>query len=181
MTPLDPLGSEVLDRARRVRLILLDVDGVLTDGGIHMGPDGYDGRSFHSRDGQGIRMGQRGGLVFGIVSGRASRVVTARAAELDITEVHQQIDDKLACLRDICSRLDVAPEAVCYVGDDLVDVPVMRRVGFAAAPADAAPEARQAAHYVTRLEGGRGAVREVIDVALQASGKWQQVTAHYLK
>ena len=175
------LPAAARERAARVRLVLLDVDGVLTDGRLYVGGEGYDGRAFHTRDGHGIRMGQRGGLVFGIVSGRESRVVAARAEELYITEVHQGVHDKLACFEQLLGRLGLGPEEVCYIGDDLVDLPVMKRVGLAAAPADAAPEVREAAHHVTATAGGRGAVREVVDLILRASNKWEQATERYYR
>jgi 3-deoxy-D-manno-octulosonate 8-phosphate phosphatase (KDO 8-P phosphatase) len=174
-------AADLEQSAARVRLVLLDVDGVLTDGRIHAGPDGDDGRSFHARDGLGVRLGQRGGLTFGIVSGRRSVAVTNRASELDIHEIHQGVMDKIACVDSILERLDVVRDAVCFIGDDLVDIPVMRRVGLAAAPSDAAPEAREAADFVTRSAGGRGAVREVVDLVLKASGKWQEVTKSFLE
>jgi len=173
--------SELEQRAAAIRLVLLDVDGVLTDGRIHAGPDGDEGRSFHARDGLGVRLGQRGGLTFGIVSGRSSAAVARRASELDIHEIHQGIVDKNACVDGILERLEVVRDAVCFIGDDLVDIPVMRRVGLAAAPSDAAPEAREAADFVTRAAGGRGAVREVVDLVLQASGKWREVTKSFFE
>lgn len=172
---------EWTERAARVHLVLLDVDGVLTDGRIHVGAGGEDGRSFHSRDGVGVRLGQEAGLIFGIVSGRTSGAVSGRAAELDIREVHQGVRDKVACLEAIVARLAVADDAVCFVGDDLVDLPVMRRVGFSAAPSDAAPEVREAADVVTSSGGGRGAVREVVDLILRASGKWHDVTRRFVE
>jgi 3-deoxy-D-manno-octulosonate 8-phosphate phosphatase (KDO 8-P phosphatase) len=121
------------------------------------------------------------GLTFGLISGRRSDVVEHRARDLGIQEVHQGILDKLGCLEDILERQGVTAEAVCFVGDDLVDVPVMRRVGLAAAPHDAAPEACEAADYVTARAGGRGAVREVVDLLLRASGKWNDVTRAFLE
>jgi 3-deoxy-D-manno-octulosonate 8-phosphate phosphatase (KDO 8-P phosphatase) len=178
---MNDLSPETRERAARIRVVLMDVDGVLTDGCIYMGSQGDDGRCFHSRDGVGVRLGQRGGLTFGIVSGRRSEAVAGRASELDIGEVHQGIRDKSACLDGILHRLDVADDAVCFVGDDLVDVPVMRRVGLAAAPSDAAPEVREIADYVTASAGGRGAVREVVDVILRASGKWKEVTQPFFE
>jgi 3-deoxy-D-manno-octulosonate 8-phosphate phosphatase (KDO 8-P phosphatase) len=177
MTPAADLNR----RAERIRVVMLDVDGVLTDGRIHAGPDGDERRSFHARDGLGVRLGQRGGLTFGIISGRRSAAVAARAAELDIHEIHQGVVDKIACLDGILARLEVAADAVCFVGDDLVDIPVMRRAGLAAAPCDAATEAREAADFVTRAAGGRGAVREVVDLILKASGKWREVTKSFLE
>ena len=177
--PLDDVSPAVLERAARVRLILLDVDGVLTDGSLHLASGGAEGRSFYVRDGLAIRLGQRAGLTFGIVSGRGSPVVDERAAELGITEVHQREHDKDRRLLEIGERLGVAASAVCFVGDDLIDVPAMRLAGLAAAPADAAGEAIESAHYVTRCAGGRGAVREVIELVLRASSKWDEVTASF--
>ena len=174
-------GPEMVERASRVRVLLLDVDGVLTDGRLHMRSDGSEGRSFHVRDGLGVRMAQRGGLTCGIISGRDSRVVAARAAELDITEIHQGILDKVGCFEKIRTRLELAGEQFCFVGDDLLDLPLMRRIGFAAEPGNAAPEVREAAHYVTLADGGRGAVREVIDLVLRATGKWNQITEALFK
>ncbi len=171
---------DVVERARRVRVVMMDVDGVMTDGRILFLSNGVDGRSFHSVDGHGIRMGQRGGLRFAIVSGRRSEAVAIRARELDIAEVHQGVTDKPACCLEILERAGLREENACFIGDDLVDVPVMRRVGLAVAPADAQPEAREAAHWVTSRKGGRGAVREVIDLLLRAAGTWDQVTRAYL-
>ena len=170
---------ELRERAGRIRLVLIDADGVLTDGSIHVGANGEDGRAFHARDGLGVRLGQAGGLSFGIISGRRSTAVAGRAEELDITELHQGVSDKVACLERILERLEVPDDAACFIGDDLVDVPVMRRVGLSAAPSDAAREAREAADYVTETAGGRGAVREVVDLLLHASGKWQEVTKQF--
>ena len=170
-----------LERASRVRLVLLDVDGVLTDGRIHVGSDGHDGRSFHSRDGLGVRLGQAAGLSFGVISGRRSTAVAGRAAELEIDEVHQGVGDKVACLAGILERRGIEAAATCFVGDDLVDLPVMRRVGLSAAPCDAAPEARQAADFVTDAAGGRGAVREVVDLLLRANGRWDDVTRRFFE
>ncbi len=173
--------NDVLERARVIQLILLDVDGVLTDGQLYLGPNGFDARSFNVRDGQGIRLGQRAGLLFGVISGRESRVVADRAAELYITEVHQGVYDKTECFLQIAERLRVRAEAVCFVGDDLVDVPLMKLIGLAVAPADATPEAKQAAHWVTTRDGGRGAVRETVDLVLSASGKMDKVTERYYR
>lgn len=176
-----PVDSLVRERASRVRLILLDVDGVLTDGLIYMGAGGEEGRTFHARDGQGIRVGQRAGLLFAILSGRESRVVSERAEELYITEVHQGVQDKGECLTEMLERLKLEPEAVCFVGDDLSDLPVLRRVGLAAAPADAIAEVRDVAHYVAERRGGRGAVREVVDLVLRCSDKWDKATDRYYR
>jgi 3-deoxy-D-manno-octulosonate 8-phosphate phosphatase (KDO 8-P phosphatase) len=175
------VSAEAIERASRVSVILMDVDGVLTDGRIYMGPEGETGRCFHVRDGQGVRHGQRGGLIFGIISGREADVVRRRAAELYITEVHQGVYDKGECLRGVLERLGLPAERACFIGDDLADARVMRQVGFAAAPADAVPEIRAIAHHVTASAGGDGAVREVIDLVLRASGKWEQAAERFLR
>lgn len=168
-------SPELSRRASAVRFVLLDVDGVLADGSIHMHSDGTDGRSFYVRDGMAIRLGREAGLGFGILSGRESAVVTQRALELGITEVHQGVSNKLERLGQLVERTGVSPAEICYMGDDLIDIPVMRRVGFAAAPADAAPEALEAAHYVASRNGGRGAVREVVELILRAREEWDRI------
>lgn len=175
------LSADIRQRAKKVKLILMDVDGVLTDNGILMMSDGSEGRWFSARDGHGIRLGQRGGLMFGIVSGRESRVVTDRAEELYITEVHQGILNKMERYSEIVERFGLPHDEVCYVGDDLVDVPLLRRVGLAVAPADAEDEAREAAHWVTTRRGGEGVIREVVDGILRAKQKWETVTERYFK
>ena len=174
-------SQEIIDRAGKISLVLMDSDGVLTDGRILMYSDGSEGRGFSVRDGHGIRMGQRGGLMFGIVSGRESRVVADRAEELYITEVHQGIFDKVERYKEILERFELPPEAVCYIGDDLVDVPVLRKVGLAVAPANAEKSVREIVHWVTPSSGGNGAVRELVDLILHAKGKWDMVTERYFK
>lgn len=168
-------SSETLARAAKIRLILLDVDGVLTDGGIHLHSDGTESRAFHVRDGMGIRLGQQAGLVFGIISGRESEVVRARASELGISELHQRVLDKGTCFDEIAERHGLAAEEICFVGDDVIDIPVMARAGLAVAPADAIEDALNVAHHVTRKCGGKGAVREVIDLVLAATGSRKKV------
>jgi 3-deoxy-D-manno-octulosonate 8-phosphate phosphatase (KDO 8-P phosphatase) len=173
--------AELIERAGRVRLVLTDVDGVLTDGTILAGVDDDESRRFNARDGLGIRLGQRAGLTFGIVSGRRSRAVAARAAELDMPEVHQGVIDKVGCLQGILERIAVEADEVCFIGDDLIDLPIMRRVGLSAAPADAVDEVREAAHVVTGAAGGRGAMRELVELLLRSSGKWQEVTQPFFE
>jgi 3-deoxy-D-manno-octulosonate 8-phosphate phosphatase (KDO 8-P phosphatase) len=174
-------SPDSLRRAARVRLILLDVDGVLTDRRIYLAADGRELKAFDATDGHGIRMGQEVGLQFGLVTGRATAAATHRAAELGITEVHERVRDKGECVETIARRLRVPLEELCFIGDDLVDLPAMRRAGFAAAPADAVAHVRELAHYVTARPGGRGAVREVVDLVLRSSGKWDEVTRRYFE
>jgi 3-deoxy-D-manno-octulosonate 8-phosphate phosphatase (KDO 8-P phosphatase) len=175
------ISKETIARAAKVRMILLDSDGVLTDGAITYCSDGCEIRSFHVHDGFGIRLARKAGLTLGIISGRASPVLEKRAAELGITEVHQRVLDKAGRLDEMLVRFDMTAEEVCFVGDDLIDLSVMRRVGFAAAPSDAQPAVREAAHYVTEHGGGQGAVREVIEIVLRASGRLDEALQRFLK
>jgi 3-deoxy-D-manno-octulosonate 8-phosphate phosphatase (KDO 8-P phosphatase) len=170
----------VLERARRVRVVLLDVDGVLTDGRIVVGAAGLDVRSFDAKDGLGIQLGRSAGLAIGIVSGRRSAVVEDRARDLGIAEVHQGVKDKAARLSEVATRLGVSLDETCFMGDDLVDLAPMRRAGLAAAPADAVEAVRRAAHYVTVRPGGRGAVRELVELVLAAAGRLEQVLAPFV-
>ncbi len=168
------------EKAGRVRLILMDVDGVLTDGGLFYLADGSEVKVFNVRDGAGIKLAQRAGIRTGIISGRESEAALRRAEELGMEEIHQQVEDKKATYEEIIGRLEVADEEVCFIGDDLVDLPVMRRVGLPAAPCDAHPSVLGYVSLVASRGGGRGAVREVIDLILQAKDKWREVTAPYV-
>jgi 3-deoxy-D-manno-octulosonate 8-phosphate phosphatase (KDO 8-P phosphatase) len=174
------LVPDVADRARRVKLILMDVDGVLTDGRIILQAEVDEAKGFDSRDGVGIRLAQKAGLLTGVITGRLSIATTRRASELRMEEYHQRVFQKVEVYDSILRARRLAPEAVCFIGDDLVDVPIMRKTGFAVAPANARPEAQRVAHMVTALEGGRGAVREVIDFILKVQGLWSQVTQGYV-
>jgi 3-deoxy-D-manno-octulosonate 8-phosphate phosphatase (KDO 8-P phosphatase) len=175
------VSKAVIERARKVRLVLMDADGVLTDGRIIVFADGNEARAYHARDGLAVRIGQSGGLSFGVVSGRGSSAVEARAKELDFVEIHQKVAAKGACIDEIASRRGLAPEQICFVGDDIVDIPAFRRCGLAVAPKDADPEVFAHVHHVGAKDGGRGIVREVVDIILHASGSWDAATAAYLK
>jgi 3-deoxy-D-manno-octulosonate 8-phosphate phosphatase (KDO 8-P phosphatase) len=177
---LSDASADVLERARKIRMVLLDSDGVLTDGRIIVTGDGGEARSFDVRDGHGIRMGQRAGLLFGVISGRESRALDLRASELDFVEIHQRVLDKLERVDEIVSRRGIGLEELCFVGDDVIDLPVMRRCGRAVAPCDAVADVRGVAHYVTQRRGGRGAVRELVELLLKANGSWNRVMARYL-
>jgi 3-deoxy-D-manno-octulosonate 8-phosphate phosphatase (KDO 8-P phosphatase) len=148
------------------RLLVLDVDGVLTDGRLYFGPRGEALKVFHVRDGQGIVQLRRAGVAVAVISGRRSPMVTMRCRELGIEHIHQGITDKLAVLTRLCARLSITPAACACVGDDLPDLPLMRAAARSFAVADAHPQVRRAAGYVTRLPGGAGAVREVCDLLL---------------
>lgn len=167
------------DKLADIRLLLLDVDGVMTDGGIIYDGNGLETKAFNVKDGHGIKMLQRHGIEVGIITGRTSLVVDFRARELGIELLYQGALKKLDSYCDVKQRTGLIDSQIAYMGDDVIDVPVMRRVAFAAAPADALPEARKAAHYVTSLAGGRGAVREVCDLILKGRGLWDEVSARY--
>ncbi|HEU5394240.1 MAG TPA: HAD hydrolase family protein [Candidatus Methylomirabilis sp.] len=162
-------------RAAPIRLLVMDVDGVLTDGTIVCGPDGQEWKAFHVQDGFAITAGQRAGLRMALISGRTSGAVARRAAELGLAEVHQGTRDKVATYEGLLRRHGLTDAVAAFIGDDLVDLPLLRRAGLAVAVADAVPEVRAAAHYVTTAAGGRGAVREVIRLILEAQGRWTEV------
>jgi 3-deoxy-D-manno-octulosonate 8-phosphate phosphatase (KDO 8-P phosphatase) len=171
---------EVERRAAGVRLLLLDCDGVLTDGRITPVEGGEELKSFHTHDGHGLVMLHRAGLRSGIISGRTSRLVELRAKDLGISFVRQGALDKLEVFESLLAETGVDPERVAYVGDDVVDIPLMRRCGLGVAVADATPDTRDAAHHVTRLPGGHGAVREVCELILKAQGRWDELMKRYL-
>jgi 3-deoxy-D-manno-octulosonate 8-phosphate phosphatase (KDO 8-P phosphatase) len=160
--------DELLERARRIRLLVLDVDGVMTDGRLHFGPDGEALKVFHVRDGAGLVALRRAGVGLAIISGRSSAAVTHRARELGIEHVHQGVGDKGAELEKLCAQLGIGTADCACIGDDTPDLPLFERVALACAVADAHPSLRQRAHWVTTLPGGQGAVREVCDLLLQA-------------
>jgi len=166
-------------RLKKIRLLLLDVDGVMTDGRIIFDSNGVESKFFNVKDGHGIKMLQRAGIEVGIISGRESKVVANRATELGIERVFQKATDKLSPYLGILADAGLSDDEVAFIGDDLIDIPVLKRVGFAAAPADAVGEVLPFAHFVTRNPGGFGAVREISDMLLKAQGKWEELTARY--
>jgi 3-deoxy-D-manno-octulosonate 8-phosphate phosphatase (KDO 8-P phosphatase) len=167
------------ERCLPIDLLVLDVDGVLTGGGIIYADSGLELKAFHVRDGVGLKIWHQSGKESALITGRSSRVVELRAAELGIKRVIQGAGDKLAAYRRLLDECRRRPEQAGYLGDDLPDVPVLRSCGLAVAVADACYEARQDAHYVTRAAGGRGAVREMIEFILGCQGRWQQVVEDY--
>ncbi|HWP86123.1 MAG TPA: HAD hydrolase family protein [Terriglobia bacterium] len=177
------LATEVEQRARRIELILMDVDGVLTDGRILLLPS-RDGRirevkMFDVQDGVGISFAHRVGLRTGLLTGRTSMSVVARAKELRMEIIEQGSHNKLDSYEKIKVMARLEDAAIAYMGDDYQDLPVLRRAGLAAAPANAQPEIQQVCHLVTQREGGRGAVRELMDFIIKAQGKWEQIMARY--
>lgn len=171
-------SSEFAKRARRLRLLLFDVDGVLTDGRICLlsMPDGtaQEMKIFHSHDGAGLKLARVMGLRTGVITGRDSAATTRRAREAGMEFVFQKRAKKLPAYQEILRQAGLTDAEVAYMGDDLPDLPVLVRVGLAMAPANAAPEVKRVAHYVARLRGGEGAAREVIEAILRARGVWQE-------
>ena len=167
-------------QCQQIELVLSDVDGVLTDGRVVLDNQGIESKCFHIRDGMGIALWQKAGYRFGMVSLRSSQVVKVRAAELGVEIVRQGAGDKLAAAREILEQLGLGRKQLCYVGDDLPDLPVLRAAGLGVAVADAAPELRQIADYVTTAPGGAGAVREIIEMILKTQRRWDDVIQAYV-
>jgi YrbI family 3-deoxy-D-manno-octulosonate 8-phosphate phosphatase len=165
------------ERCRRIKLVLSDVDGVMTDGTVLFLPGGQEGKSFHIRDGLGVILAHRAGLLTGVLSGRRSEVTATRAAELGMKVVRQGMLDKASAFREIVAELGLAPHEVAYIGDDVNDLPVMELVGLSAAPADAPIEVRGQAFMVTDARGGHGCLREFLEAILRARGDWDRVVA----
>ena len=172
--------QDILEKAARIKLVVFDVDGVLTDGSLYLGDDGQEYKAFHSRDGHGMKLLQAAGIEIGIITGRTSRVVEHRMASLGIEHVYQGQLDKLPAFEDLVRKLDLAPQNVAYVGDDVVDLPIMVRVGLAIAVADAHPLVARHAHWQTASPGGRGAARDVCELILEARGLLQDLFRQYV-
>ena len=172
--------AEIERRAARVKLLLMDCDGVLTDGRITLLENGDEEKSFHTRDGHGIVLFHRAGLSSGIISGRTSSLVERRARELGMRYVRQGTWDKVKDFDELLAEAGVTDHEVAFVGDDVTDIPLMQRSALAVAVADAVPETRAAAHYVTLLPGGHGAVREVTELILKAQGRWSELMKRYI-
>lgn len=166
-------------RITKIRLLLLDVDGVLSDGRIVYDAHGTEIKTFDVKDGHGIKMLQKAGIEVGIISGRSSKVVNIRADELGIEILYQGITNKALPYAEIVAQRGLRDDEIAYVGDDVVDLPILRRAGFAVATADSVEDIRPYVHYVTNRSGGRGAVREVCDLILKARGDWQAVMGGY--
>jgi YrbI family 3-deoxy-D-manno-octulosonate 8-phosphate phosphatase len=163
----------------QIELILSDVDGVMTDGGIHVLDDGRQMVTFHIRDGMGVRLWREAGKRFGIVSGRNLESIRRRAADLWLDIVQVGVDDKLPAVDAIAGELKLSREQVCYIGDDLLDLATIRAVGLGIAVADGVEDVRRAAKYVTSVRGGQAAVREVVELILKNTGRWEQVMRRY--
>lgn len=169
--------QDILERAARIRLVIFDVDGVLTDGSLYLGDDGQEYKAFNSRDGHGMVMLQESGVRIGVITGRTSQVVRIRMESLGVAHLFQGCRDKLPAYEALKRELVLEDATIAYVGDDLVDLPIMRRVGLAIAVADAHHLVRGHAHLCTQASGGRGAAREVCELIMEAQGTWTRMAA----
>ncbi|ASU23099.1 3-deoxy-manno-octulosonate-8-phosphatase KdsC [Vibrio qinghaiensis] len=166
-----PVRATILDIAKQIKLLICDVDGVFSDGLVYMGNQGEELKTFHTRDGYGIKSLMNAGIEVAIITGRQSKIVENRMNALGIALIYQGQDDKVKAYQDICRQLNIAPEHTGYIGDDLIDWPVMEKVALKVCVADGHPLLVKRANYVTHIKGGHGAVREVCDLILQARGE----------
>ncbi len=173
------MNTEMNNKLAAIKLLLLDVDGVMTDGRIIYDQQGNEFKAFDVKDGHGLKMLQRAGYQVGIITGRTSAIVNLRAQELGITILYQGAKVKLEPYLDMLEQTGLADHQIAYVGDDLIDLPILSRVGFSATVADAVPQMAERVDYVTQRCGGRGAVREICDLLLQSCGHWSEQTARY--
>jgi 3-deoxy-D-manno-octulosonate 8-phosphate phosphatase (KDO 8-P phosphatase) len=179
--PVKRISANTRKKARKIKLLLLDVDGVLTDGAIVMNDKGEEIKFFDVRDGHGIRLLMHAGLQVGLITGRFSKVVNHRAKDLGIRLVYQMAFSKIDAYQKIQKRTGLKDEEIAYMGDDIVDLPVLSRVGLAVAVRDCWKELKRRADYVTAARGGHGAVREVVELLLSAQRKWTRVTRQYYR
>jgi 3-deoxy-D-manno-octulosonate 8-phosphate phosphatase (KDO 8-P phosphatase) len=167
------------EKLKGIKLLILDVDGVMTDGRIIMDNDGRETKNFDVRDGHGLKILQRYGIKVAILTGRQSKVVEHRSKDLDIKDVYQKVFNKKDVFEKIIRKHKISADEAAFIGDDIIDIPVLNRVGFSVAVADAADVVKKSVDYVARNSGGRGAVREICEMILKAQGKWPEIAAKY--
>ena len=175
------IPAKIRKKAKKIKLLLLDVDGVLTDGGIVLNDRGEEIKRFDVRDGHGIRLLLRAGLQVGLITGRTSKVVSRRARDLGIRIVYQKAYNKLEVYHKIKRKSGLKDREIAYVGDDIVDLPVLRKAGLALTVRDSWPDLKREVDYVTASEGGRGAVREIVELLLKTQGRWKELTRRYYR
>ena len=180
MSIADNAQAEAVTRAAHVRLMIFDVDGILTDGSLHYGPEGEVIKTFNVLDGHGIKMLQHSGVATAIISARQSAIVARRAADLGIAHVYQGVHDKRSAFEQLLAQCAIAAQACGFIGDDVIDLPILSRVGFAASVPNGHPEVQTRVHYVTHAAGGRGAAREICDFILRAQQNYETALAAYL-
>jgi 3-deoxy-D-manno-octulosonate 8-phosphate phosphatase (KDO 8-P phosphatase) len=174
------MDDTVLARAARLRLMIFDVDGILTDGSLHYGAQGELIKTFNVLDGHGIKLLQQSGVATAIISARKSELVARRAADLGIAHLFQGVHDKKAAFEELLAHTGIAAQDAGFVGDDVIDLPILLRVGFAASVPNGHPEVKTRVHYVTQASGGKGAARELCDFILRAQGNYEKALAPYL-
>jgi 3-deoxy-D-manno-octulosonate 8-phosphate phosphatase (KDO 8-P phosphatase) len=172
--------QELFEKAAKIRLVIFDVDGVLTDGSLYLGDDGQEYKAFNSKDGLGMKMLRASGVEVGIITARTSEVVRLRMESLGIPHVYQGMQEKMPAYDELKKRLKLSDEQIAYVGDDVVDMPIMRRVGLAVTVQDAHKLVLQYAHWTTTSPGGRGAAREVCELLMEAQGKLEKAMSKYI-
>jgi 3-deoxy-D-manno-octulosonate 8-phosphate phosphatase (KDO 8-P phosphatase) len=175
------IPSEISERAKKIKLLILDIDGVMTDGRIVYGIYGEELKFFDVQDGFGITLLHRAAIKSVIITAKRSRIVKTRAKDLKIIKAYQGFPDKLTVFNKMLKTFKVTPDEICFIGDDLIDIPILKRVGFAVAVPNAVEEVKGVAHYITSKVGGRGAVREICDLILKSQGKWDLATSQYFK
>jgi 3-deoxy-D-manno-octulosonate 8-phosphate phosphatase (KDO 8-P phosphatase) len=182
--PASPIRSAAwlaaLSKAKPIRILLLDVDGVLTDGSLIYSHEGQESKAFNTQDGFGLRLLQEAGLELGVITARSSEAVARRCANLKIHYVYQGVGNKVEAYKEILKQSGCKPFEIAYMGDDWLDLVLLNRAGFSAAPANAVREAQEAAHYTTEQSGGHGAVREICNLILEAKGQYQQLLQSYM-
>ncbi len=174
------MRKNLKDKLKKIKYIFLDVDGVLTDGKIIVGSDNTEYKNFDVKDGVGIFIAQKMGINFAILSGRYSKVIELRAKELNIDIVYQNLMKKIEAYNEIKQKYKLKDEEICFIGDDLIDVPVMKKCGFSVAPQDSCDEVKKISHYICKKKGGEGCVREFVEVLLKAKGIWKESISWYI-
>lgn len=175
------ISPEILERAKRIKLLIVDIDGVMTDGRIVYSIYGEELKFFDVTDGLGISLLRAAGIPSVIITAKKSRIVTLRARDMRVAKAYQGYLNKLIPFEKILKRFKIASDSICFVGDDIIDIPVLKRVGLAVAVPNAVDEVKDSAHHITSKAGGRGAVREICDLILKSQNKWDLVTSKYFK
>jgi len=173
------MKKSVKEKLKKIRMLMLDIDGVMTDGRIIMDDEGRELKNFNVRDGHGLKVMQRYGIKVAIITGRQSNLVRHRAKDLDIKDVYQKVFNKKEVFEKILKKHKLSPDETAFIGDDIVDIPVLNRVGFSVAVADAVDVVKKQVDYITSHKGGKGAVREVCEMILKAQEKWPEIAARY--
>ena len=178
---MDKISADVLTRAKAIKLVIFDVDGVMTDGGLTIGDDGQEYKTFNTQDGLGMKLLKASGVQMAIITGRTSNVVKQRSESTGVAHFYQGVDDKLVAFESLIAKLDIPPEQAAFMGDDVVDMPPMLRCGLAVSVPAAPQSVKQRSHYVTQKAGGHGAVRELCELIMQAQGTLEAQLAPFFK